>query len=106
MSKILKVKARQVFDSRGNPTVEAEVYTKNILRTPFTVMCILVRIFSFFQDSEETIHSAEINDTSYEPPSCFSLGKNSKWLTQKKCIFQNHQFLIFFCENFMDWSLG
>ena len=30
MSKIVKVKARQVFDSRGNPTVEAEVYTKNI----------------------------------------------------------------------------
>ena len=28
MSKILKVKARQVFDSRGNPTVEAEVFTK------------------------------------------------------------------------------
>ena len=30
MSKILKVKARQVFDSRGNPTVEAEVYIKKI----------------------------------------------------------------------------
>ena len=29
MSKILKVRARQVFDSRGNPTVEAEVYIKN-----------------------------------------------------------------------------
>ena len=29
MSKILKVKARQVFDSRGNPTIEAEVYTNN-----------------------------------------------------------------------------
>ena len=29
MSKILKVKARQVFDSRGNPTVEAEVCIKN-----------------------------------------------------------------------------
>ena len=29
MSKILKVRARQVFDSRGNPTVEAEVFTKN-----------------------------------------------------------------------------
>jgi enolase len=29
VSKILKVKARQIFDSRGNPTVEAEVYTKN-----------------------------------------------------------------------------
>ena len=33
MSKILKVKARQVFDSRGNPTVDAEVYTKNISAT-------------------------------------------------------------------------
>ncbi len=30
MSKIIKVKARQVFDSRGNPTVEAEVYTSNL----------------------------------------------------------------------------
>jgi enolase len=29
VSKILKVKARQVFDSRGNPTIEAEVYIKN-----------------------------------------------------------------------------
>jgi enolase len=29
VSKILKVKARQIFDSRGNPTIEAEVYTKN-----------------------------------------------------------------------------
>tara|TARA_B100001057_G_scaffold301489_1_gene301719 strand:+ start:134 stop:1387 length:1254 start_codon:yes stop_codon:yes gene_type:complete len=28
VNKILKVKARQVFDSRGNPTVEAEVFTK------------------------------------------------------------------------------
>ena len=30
MSKIIKVKARQVFDSRGNPTVEAEVYASNL----------------------------------------------------------------------------
>ena len=29
MSKIIKVKARQIFDSRGNPTVEAEVYTSS-----------------------------------------------------------------------------
>jgi enolase len=29
VSKIIKVKARQVFDSRGNPTIEAEVYVKN-----------------------------------------------------------------------------
>ena len=30
MSKILKIRARQVFDSRGNPTVEAEVYSGNL----------------------------------------------------------------------------
>ena len=29
MSKILKIRARQVFDSRGYPTIEAEVYSKN-----------------------------------------------------------------------------
>ena len=30
MSKITKVVARQVFDSRGNPTIEAEVFCKNL----------------------------------------------------------------------------
>ena len=30
MSKILKIRARQVFDSRGNPTIEAEVHSKNL----------------------------------------------------------------------------
>ena len=30
MSKITKVIARQIFDSRGNPTIEAEIYSKNI----------------------------------------------------------------------------
>ena len=30
MSKITKVVARQVFDSRGNPTIEAEVFCKEI----------------------------------------------------------------------------
>ncbi|MDC6470225.1 phosphopyruvate hydratase [Candidatus Pelagibacter sp. Uisw_099_02] len=33
MSKILKVKARQIFDSRGYPTIEAEVYSKNLSAT-------------------------------------------------------------------------
>ena len=33
MSRITKIKARQVFDSRGNPTVEAEVYSGNISAT-------------------------------------------------------------------------
>ncbi len=30
MSKITKVIARQVFDSRGNPTIEAQVFSKNL----------------------------------------------------------------------------
>jgi enolase len=30
MSKILKIRARQVYDSRGNPTLEAEVYSKKL----------------------------------------------------------------------------
>ena len=30
MHKITKVVGRQVFDSRGNPTVEAEVFSNNI----------------------------------------------------------------------------
>ena len=30
MSKILKITARQVFDSRGNPTIEAEVHSKKL----------------------------------------------------------------------------
>jgi len=30
MSKILKIRAHQVFDSRGNPTIEAKVYSKKL----------------------------------------------------------------------------
>ena len=33
MSKIIKVHARQVFDSRGNPTIEAEVILDNNIKT-------------------------------------------------------------------------
>ena len=29
MAKIKKIKGRQVFDSRGYPTVEAEIYSEN-----------------------------------------------------------------------------
>ena len=40
MSKITKVIARQVFDSRGNPTVEAEVFSKNIKVTQQTPIAL------------------------------------------------------------------
>ena len=32
MAKIISVKGRQVFDSRGNPTVEAEVFLSNNIK--------------------------------------------------------------------------
>ena len=32
MAKIISIKGRQVFDSRGNPTVEAEVFLSNNIR--------------------------------------------------------------------------
>ena len=31
MAKIKRIKSRQVFDSRGNPTVEAEIFSENDL---------------------------------------------------------------------------
>jgi hypothetical protein len=66
--------------------------------------------WSRFLDSE--VISAEINDTSYEPPSCFSLGKKLKSIfffskkkfkmaDKKKVILQLRQFSIF-----IGWSLG
>ena len=33
MSKILNIRSRQIFDSRGNPTIEAEVFSKNLSAT-------------------------------------------------------------------------
>ncbi len=36
MSKIIRVKARQVYDSRGNPTIEAEVFTS---KTSASAIC-------------------------------------------------------------------
>ena len=35
MSIILSVHARQIFDSRGNPTVEVDVVTENGVFRPF-----------------------------------------------------------------------
>jgi len=41
VSKILKVRARQVFDSRGNPTIEAELFTKKkIVVLPYVLQVL------------------------------------------------------------------
>ncbi len=51
MSKIIKVKARQVFDSRGNPTIEAEVFTKNISAFMFANRWFASMWYSIFLDN-------------------------------------------------------
>lgn len=35
---ILKIYAREIFDSRGNPTVEVDLYTKKGTCTPETIL--------------------------------------------------------------------
>jgi len=55
VSKILKVKARQVFDSRGNPTVEAEVYTKNNSATAICPSGASTGTFEAFEKRDKKI---------------------------------------------------
>ena len=50
MGKITKVVARQVFDSRGNPTVEAEIFVKNLSSSSiwyFGASRVSLPVFSF-----------------------------------------------------------
>ena len=78
-----------------------------------TVVCILVWIKLFFQDSEETIHSAETNATSYESHGDFHWEKTKQKflnnpITKNKKTKQNFPalpILNFFHQNFIDWSL-
>ena len=56
MSKILKVKARQVFDSRGNPTVEAEVYVKIIVHLQFAPLVLLQELLKLLKKEIKIIN--------------------------------------------------
>ena len=71
----------------------------------FTVVCIYYG-WSLFQDFEETIHSAEKNDTSYERQGCFQWKKYQKVQNGqlKKPRFPAPPILNIFCKNFMDCS--
>ncbi len=53
MSKILKIKARQVFDSRGNPTIEAEVYSKNLSSTAISPSGASTGTFEAFEKRDK-----------------------------------------------------
>ena len=70
--------------------------------------------WSLFQESEETIHSGEIIDTSYESQTDFHREKakqkyflkNPITQNQKNVIFQLYLFSFFSRKNFKIWFLG
>lgn len=45
---ILKIHARQIFDSRGNPTVEVDLTTDKGISVKFTFLTRLLILFFFF----------------------------------------------------------
>ena len=53
MSKILKIRARQVFDSRGNPTIEAEVYSKNLSATSISPSGASIGTYEAFEKRDK-----------------------------------------------------
>ena len=52
MSKITKIVGRQVFDSRGNPTVEAEVFSKKKQPVKGKLLGISGNLVKLFMDGE------------------------------------------------------
>ena len=54
MTKILKVIARQVFDSRGNPTIEAEVFSKKYSATAICPSGASTGSFEAFEKRDKT----------------------------------------------------
>ena len=82
MSKITKVLARQVFDSRGNPTVEAEVFS-NIISS--TSICPSGASTGSFEAYEKR----DINRKDYNGKSVFKAVKIINSIISKKLKNQN-----------------
>ena len=53
MAKITKVKGRQVFDSRGNPTIEAEVFSNNISAIAICPSCASTGSFEAYEKRDK-----------------------------------------------------
>ena len=77
MSKITKVVARQVFDSRGNPTVEAEVFSKNVSASSICPSGASTGSF-------EAYEKRDINRKDYNGKSVFSAVKIINSIIAKK----------------------
>ena len=82
MSTILKVKARQIFDSRGNPTVEAEVFSKNISSSSICPSGASTGSF-------EAYEKRDLNKKNYNGKSVFKAVKIINTIIAKKLKNQN-----------------
>ncbi len=82
MSKITKVIARQVFDSRGNPTVEAEVFSKNISSLSICPSGASTGSFEAYEKRDK-------NRVEYNGKSVFTAVKTINSIISKKLKNQN-----------------
>ena len=82
MSIITKVIARQVFDSRGNPTVEAEVFSKNISSSSICPSGASTGSF-------EAYEKRDLNKKNYNGKSVFKAIKIINTIISKKLKNQN-----------------
>ena len=82
MSKISKVIARQVFDSRGNPTVEAEVFSNNYSSSSICPSGASKGTFEAYEKRDN-------NKNLYKGKSVFKAVKTINTIIAKKLINQN-----------------
>ena len=80
MSKIKEIKARQIFDSRGNPTVEADVITSNGIKGTASVPS------GASTGKHEAVELRDNNKEKYLGKSVFNAVSNINKLISKKLI--------------------
>ena len=81
MAKIKNVKGRQVFDSRGNPTVEAEVYLDNgISSTAISPSGASTGAFEAHElrDKDQNKFSLELSNIEADNPDFASVAREGK----------------------------
>ena len=82
MSKITRIKARQVFDSRGNPTIEAEVFSKQL-------SCKAICPSGASTGTYEAHEKRDIKNKKYLGKSVFAPIKNINTKISKKLLKKN-----------------
>jgi enolase len=82
MSKITKVVARQIFDSRGNPTVEAEIFVKNLSSSAICPSGASTGTYEAFE-------KRDLGNSKYLGKSVFQAVQNINKIISKKIIKKN-----------------